>query len=288
MVITGRHTQDGREQPQLGCFSRVWFPSSFYNLPLTSSSAFKESDTDGSIHPEDGNSLALLFDVADSSKVQSISQQLTSNWNAIGAVAPELPNNIVGYVQSFEIKGHLVARQASRALDLIRRSWGWYLNNPYGTQSTIIEGYLADGTFGYRADDGYNNDYAYTSHAHGWSTGPTDALTSYIVGITLTAPGGSQWQLAPQFGDLSHAEGGFTNPLGKFSASWTTFPGGYFLSWGAPGGTSVTLVLPAANGQPTVVQDGQSMVLNGAEFNATANTVTIQGDGGTHSLKVTY
>jgi len=254
-----------------------------------SAGAFKDSDTDGSIHPEDGNSLALLFGVADSSKVQSISKQLTSNWNSIGAVSPELPNNIVGYTQSFEIKGHLVARQASRALDLIRRSWGWYLNNPYGSESTIIEGYLADGTFGYRADAGYNNDYAYTSHAHGWSTGPTDALTSYIVGITLTAPGGSQWQLAPQFGDLSHAEGGFTTPLGKFSASWTTFQGGYSVSWGFPGGTVGTIVLPTANGQqPTVEKDGQNMALESGAFDATAGTVTIQGDSGTHSLKVTY
>ncbi|TVY89802.1 hypothetical protein LAWI1_G008167, partial [Lachnellula willkommii] len=94
--------------------------------------AFKNSDTDASVHPEDGNSLALLFGVADSSKTQSISAQLTSNWGPIGAICPELPNNIVPYIEGFEIKGHLVARQATRALDLIRRSWGWYLANPYG------------------------------------------------------------------------------------------------------------------------------------------------------------
>ncbi|TVY48327.1 hypothetical protein LCER1_G008126 [Lachnellula cervina] len=253
--------------------------------------AFKNSDTDASVHPEDGNSLALLFGVADSSKVQSISKQLTSNWGPIGAICPELPNNIVPYIEGFEIKGHLVARQATRALDLIRRSWGWYLNNPYGTESTIIEGYLADGTFGYRADDGYNNDYAYTSHAHGWSTGPTDALTSYIVGYTLTAPGGSEWQIAPQFADLTHAEGGFTTPLGKFAANWHTFDGGYNISWGAPGGTAGKLVLPGANGvAPTVVKDGQSMAKEAGEYDAAAQTLTIpfQADGQAHTVKVTY
>lgn len=258
-------------------------------LLLTSISAFKDSDTDSSIHPEDGNSLALLFGGADSSKFQSISTQLTNNWNDIGAVCPELPNNIVGYTQSFEIKGHLAARQATRALDLIRRSWGWYLNNPYGTASTIIEGYLADGTFGYRAEAGYNNDYAYTSHAHGWSTGPTDALTSYVVGLTLTAPGGTEWQLAPQFGDLTHAEGGFTNPLGQFSAKWSLVQGGYTLSWATPGGTVGTVILPApSDKQPTVEQDGQRRALDAGAYNATTGTLTINSDGGTHSVNVVY
>lgn len=95
--------------------------------------------------------MALAFSVTDSSRMQSISSILTNNWNDIGAVAPELPDNIVGFVQSFEIKGHMVAGQASRALDLIRRSWGWYLDNPLGTGSTCIEGYRKNGSFGYRA-----------------------------------------------------------------------------------------------------------------------------------------
>jgi len=77
--------------------------------------------------------MALVFGAANSSYFANISQKLTENWNSIGAVCPELPNNIVGFVQSFEVKAHLLARQATRSLDLIRRSWGWYLNNPYGT-----------------------------------------------------------------------------------------------------------------------------------------------------------
>jgi hypothetical protein len=163
--------------------------------------------------------MALLFNGSLTPSISSISKQLTSNWISIGAVAPELPNNLIGFVQSFEVKAHLSVRQTLRGLDLIRRAWGWYLNNPYGTGSTCIEGYLADGTFGYRATTGYGGDYSYTSHAHGWSTGPTDALTSYIVGITIVQPGGSEWKLAPQFGDLRFAEAGFTTPWGGFMLS---------------------------------------------------------------------
>jgi Bacterial alpha-L-rhamnosidase C-terminal domain len=234
--------------------------------------------------------MSLLFGVANSSYTQSISKQLTTNWISIGAVAPELPNNLVGFVQSFEIKAHLAIRQTSRALDLIRRAWGWYLKNPYGTQSTCIEGYLADGSFGYRATDGYDDDYSYTSHAHGWGTGPTDALTSHVVGLTITQPGGSQWQFAPQFGDLTHAEGGFTTPMGKFTASWTLVEGGYTVVWNAPVGTVGVLVLPAASAgsrQPSVTLDGNLRAVQVGEYDLTMGLLTIKGSEGPHSAMVT-
>ena len=37
--------------------------------------AFKNADTDASIYPEDGNSMALVFNVANSAYVQNISQR---------------------------------------------------------------------------------------------------------------------------------------------------------------------------------------------------------------------
>jgi hypothetical protein len=235
--------------------------------------------------------MALAFNVANSSYVQSISKQLTTNWGSIGAVCPELPGNVVGFTQSFEVKGHLEARQATRALDLMRLSWGWYLNNPYGTNSTAIEGYLSDGSFGYRAAAGYDDDSAYTSHAHGWSTGPTNSLISYIVGLQLTSPGGTTWSLQPQFGDLTHAEGGFTTPLGKFSASWTLIDGGYIVSWGIPAGTTGSIVLPGASAtgqQPSVVIDNNPNSMVAEHYNASSGLLTINGQGGSHNLKVIY
>jgi hypothetical protein len=55
--------------------------------------------------------------------------------------------------------------------------------------------------------------------------------------LTVTGTGRSTWGLAPQFGDLTHAEAEFTTPLGKLSAAWTLVQGGYTVSWGAPAGT---------------------------------------------------
>ena len=231
--------------------------------------------------------MALVFDAASPSRISNISEQLTTNWISIGAVAPELPNNLVAFVQSFEIKAHFAAREPSRALDLIRRAWGWYLNHPDGTASTCIEGYLADGSFGYRDTAGYAGDYSYTSHAHGWGTGPTHALTSYVVGLTFTAPAGSSWQISPQFGGLTHAEAGFTSPLGTFQAAWTTTQGGYTVSWSVPAGTLGVLMLPAAT-QPSVVLDGDSKTELKGSYNATLGLFTFSGAGGSHSATVTY
>ncbi|KAI1777053.1 glycoside hydrolase family 78 protein [Hypoxylon cercidicola] len=220
-------------------------------------------DNNTGLYPQDGNALAVLFGVvnATSDQAQDISTSLTKNWTPIGAESPELPGEVSPFISSFEIQAHLFAGQTQRALDLIRTSWGWYLHNENGTQSTMIEGYLVDGSFGYRHDAGYEEDYSYTSHSHGWATGPVTALTEYVVGLSITSLAGSTWQLAPHFGDLQHAEGGFTTSLGKYSAAWTADgDGSYVLDYSAPEGTSGVLILPGSNQSERyrVAVDGQS------------------------------
>ncbi|KAL1304439.1 hypothetical protein AAFC00_003436 [Neodothiora populina] len=177
--------------------------------------AFKDNATATTLHPQDANSLAILFGVvppstANSSRAQSISEKLTRNWTPIGAEAPELPENISPFISSFEIQAHMLIGQTNRALDLIRRSWGWYLHNPNGSTSTHIEGYLVNGTFGYRSSRGYGYDASYISHSHGWSTGPTSALTNFILGLSVVGRSGSRWSLKPAFDadGLTDVQGG--------------------------------------------------------------------------------
>lgn len=112
-------------------------------------SAFKDSSHCAApfLHPQDGNSLALYYGLAASPHRASISTHLTKNWTPIGALCPELPNNICPFIESLEVKGHLAIYETKRALELMRLSWGWYLDNPDGTGSTCVEGYLADGTW---------------------------------------------------------------------------------------------------------------------------------------------
>jgi hypothetical protein len=216
-------------------------------------SSFRDNATTTDLHPQDANSMALLFGLASENTTQHpslasrISQSLTKNWTPIGAEAPELPSNISPFISSFEIQGHFTAKHADRALDLIRRSWGWYLNHPNGTGSTVVEGYLTNGSWAYRNYRGYAYDGSYVSHSHGWSAGPTSALVNYVVGLRVTERLGSGWELEPQFGDLTRAEGGFTTKLGKFWAKWEVEDGGerYVLSWEVPVETEGVVTVPA-------------------------------------------
>ncbi|KAI1387398.1 glycoside hydrolase family 78 protein [Hypoxylon trugodes] len=256
--------------------------------------SIESRDNETGLYPQDANALALLFGVvnATSDEGQKISLALTKNWTPIGAETPELPGEVSPFISSFEIQAHLLAGQTQRALDLIRTSWGWYLNNENGTQSTMVEGYLTDGTFGYRHDAGYQEVYSYTSHSHGWSTGPVTALSEYIVGIGITGLAGSTWRIAPQFGDLPHAEGGFTTSLGKFSAKWVVgSDGSYVLNYNTPKGTSGVLDLPAPNknGKYNVKVDGQAVATNIRRSTETAGNrylYIIEGSGGEHQIEV--
>ena len=170
--------------------------------------AFRDNDTETTLHPQDANSLALLFNATTPERVASISQLLTKNWTPIGAVTPELPNNISPFISSFELGAHVAAREPDRALDLLRRTWGWIIDNENSTQSTLLEGYLANGSFGYRNSRGYGYDDSYPSHAHGWSSGPTSVLITGVLGLEVTGLAGESWRLMPQWGDLEKVEGG--------------------------------------------------------------------------------
>lgn len=246
--------------------------------------AFKDNATNTKLHPQDANSMSILFGVADTNRVAKISERLTENWTPIGAVAPELPENISPFISSFEIQAHFVAGRPERALDLIRRSWGWYINNPNGTESTVIEGYLQNATFEYRSSRGYYYDASYISHSHGWSSGPTSALTNYVLGLSVTGRLGSSWQIAPQFGDLSSVQGGFTTSLGKYQAAWNRAKdGSYELSFEVPEDTEGVVILPLPGGKKK-----QSMTLNGKALKwAGEESKTISfSSGGTYRISV--
>ncbi|KAF9729505.1 hypothetical protein PMIN04_003734 [Paraphaeosphaeria minitans] len=250
--------------------------------------AFKDNATATKLHPQDANSMAILFGVvnASSSTASSISSRLTENWSDIGAVAPELPENISPFISSFEIQAHFTIDETDRALDLIRRSWGWYANHPNGTGSTVIEGYLVNGTFGYRSSRGYGYDASYVSHAHGWSAGPTSALTEYLVGLAVISPAGSTWALRPQFGDVKNAEAGFVTNLGKFVAKRSRYAGGYRVTVDTPTGTVGEVSLPVfVKGKIPDVK------INGTKASAARlendNRVTFSLKGGNWQIVVT-
>ena len=220
--------------------------------------AFTDAPQDSSLHPQDANSLALAYDIVppDSAEASRVSDYLASNWTPVGPASPELPDNVSGFITSVEILSHLHAGRADRSVELMRTLWGWYLENENGTQSTTPEGFLTDGSWGYRFNNEYNNGPSYTSHAHCWSSGPTAALTEGVVGLRVAEPGGRRWEVAPaSFDVLGRAEAGFTTGLGKFSAGFTVEGEEVTVEWDTPEGTEGVVKLPG--GDPVEVQGGK-------------------------------
>ncbi|KAL4242799.1 alpha-L-rhamnosidase [Abortiporus biennis] len=175
--------------------------------------------------PQDANSMAVMFNLTTSpEQATSISKGLTKNWNDLGAIAPELPDTISPFIGSLELQAHFIAGNDDTAMNLLRREWGYMLYTNLSVQSTLLEGFTANGSLGYRSYRGYNYDASYTSHAHGWSSGPTSALTFYVLGLTVTSPQGKTWSFDPHLSGLSNVEGGFETPLGWFGVNWELSP----------------------------------------------------------------
>lgn len=123
--------------------------------------------------------------------------------------------------------------------------------------------------------------------SHGWGSGPTSALTEFIVGLSVTSPAGGSWKLAPQFGDLRSAEAGFMTSLGKFEASWNLRHDGYSLSYNVPRGTTGEIVLhcQSVGKFPRITIDGRP-VSREANPQLEGPVILLNGVGGSHTIVV--
>lgn len=132
----------------------------------------------------------------------------------------------------------------------------------------------------YRYNVGYDDDPAYTSHSHGWSSGPTSALTFYLLGLTVTSTQGKTWTFAPHLNTgIPAAQGGFETPLGRFNATWSfdMDENGidvFNARVSTPSNTVGTIKLPE-NMIGSLVRDGNHVLHGPSE---------IQVQGGSHSL----
>lgn len=209
------------------------------------------------LYPQDANSLAVLFNLtASAEQASSISTGLTRYWGEFGSIAPELPDTVAPFIGGFELQAHFASGNDVRAMDLLHREWGYMLYTPLSVQSTLLEGYTSNGSLYYRSYDGYNYDPSYTSHSHGWSTGPTSALTFYVLGLTVTSPQGRTWSVAPHISGLQSAEGGFETPLGWYGVEWTLTAKDFHLTLDTPAGSSGIIILPVSG---TVFVNGDLM-----------------------------
>lgn len=212
--------------------------------------AYQDNRNNSSLHPQDGNSLAVWFGIPDSAqKTGSVLQLLKRNWTRLGAHTPEW-TGIHPYPGSLEIQARLAAGDNTDALDLIRREWGYMLDAPIGTASTFWEGFNDNGSFAYESTGP-----GYTSLAHGWATGPTSALTFYVLGLQPASAGG-QYTFVPHPGDLRFAEGRLRTPQGEVDASWLRDPHAFEMELVAPRGSSGRVGIPLADSRTPVYVNG--------------------------------
>ena len=76
-----------------------------YNEAFWDDSAGLYSDNlTTTLHPQDANSLAVVFNLTDSEdQKQRISDGLKENWDSLGPVPPELPDTISPFITGFEV-----------------------------------------------------------------------------------------------------------------------------------------------------------------------------------------
>ena len=97
----------------------------------------------------------------------------------------------------------------------------------------------------------------FQSLAHGWGSGPTSALSKYVLGVRPVQPGYKTWLIEPQPGDLSWAEGRVPTPFGPITANWKNAPDRFALDVVVPAGTRGTIGIPAPAGRVSIKVNGR-------------------------------
>lgn len=240
---------------------------------------YRDNETT-TLHPQDGNAWALKSNLTLSSQQSlSISTALRSRWGPYGAPAPEAGSPTISpFIGGFELEGHFLASQPQNSIDLLRRQWGFMLDDPRMTNSSFIEGYSVDGSLHYAP---YTNDPR-VSHAHGWATAPTALLSFYVAGIQLVGGAGKTWVIAPQMGDLTTVNAGFVTPLGEFANAVTgSGTNGSVLSmnFSTPAGTTGAVSLRGVSGS-LVKGSVRVELVNGEAENLAGGNWTLVVDGG--------
>jgi hypothetical protein len=214
-----------------------------------STGAYRLSDSDATL-AQDANSLAILDGVAPRTAVPGIVAKLATLKTANG-VAPFAAGSGKSALQSPFVSGYHVAAAfaggfPAEAYDVLHRTFDQQIDteNPGYTGATW-ENYNPDGTI---PNGG-------TSLAHGWGSGPTSALTSYVLGVTPVDPGYSTFTVSPSFSGLDWAEGAIPTPHGAINISWKHAGKNILLKVEAPNGATGTIDIPGQ--RPIAVNAGR-------------------------------
>ncbi len=208
-----------------------------------STGLYELSDQQPAAVAQDGNSLAVLFGVAPAGQDEAILAALartlpSTRYGPLAFTANAgLQSGVSPFVTNDEVRALFASGDTASALSLLQRLWG-YMDAP-GPDYTGADWELV-------APNGAPGFGDETSLAHGWSSGATADLSSYVLGVRPTTAGFDVWSVDPHPGSLSWAEGNVPTPHGTIEVRWAQQPssGRFALQVTAPGRTTGTLTVP--------------------------------------------
>jgi hypothetical protein len=208
------------------------------NLLNPATGTYYLSESDHGTVAQDANALSVLFGVAPAAKVPGILTALKTLWGPHGSEpfsGTTYSSLISPYITAYEVEADYLAGDTADAERLTHLTWDQMIDrdNPFFT-GTMWENIGPDGT----ATE------PRTSLAHGWASGPTSIMTSYVLGIQPADPGYQTFTVAPQFGSLRWAEGAVPTPYGRIFVRWTKAGPFYSVTVAVPAGTTALVTLP--------------------------------------------
>lgn len=208
------------------------------NLFNPATGTYYLSESDHTTFAQDANALSVLFGIAPAGKVPEILSALKTLWGPHGSepfsASSSYSNLISPFITAFEVEADYQAGNTADAEHLLALTWDQMLDphNPFYT-----------GTFWENTGPGGTATESRTSLSHGWASGPTPIMTSYVLGVQPVDPGYATFTIAPHFGSLNWARGAVPTPFGQIYVSWAREGGSYVVTVRAPGGTAGSVVL---------------------------------------------
>jgi alpha-L-rhamnosidase len=216
---------------------------------------YEASTTQRGAVVQDANVTAILAGIPSHSRARAIiavlRRRLRHRFGLLDVSSP-VPSgytqDISPYMGSFNVLADFSVGDEAAALALIRQEWGYMVgHDPGGVDWERIQldgvpkgGPLAD------------------SLAHAWSTGPTPALSEYVLGVRPASPGFLRWTVTPQPGPLRWAQGVVPTPRGQISAGWRrSGQRSFVMTVQVPAHTSATVEIPLLGQRRAIARDGK-------------------------------
>jgi hypothetical protein len=249
---------------------------------------YDASTTERGSAVEDANVIAVLAGIPSHARARRIMRKLQSRLHnrfgpmTVGSPVPKGYIQLVSpYMGSFHVLADFAVGDERAALANIRREWGYMISHDPGGvewERIHLDGKLHPGGI---AD----------SAAHAWSTGPTTALSQYVLGVTPTAPGYRRWSVAPELTSLRWAQGVVPTPRGALSVRWQigSADHSFKLTVIGPRNTTGVVAVPLLGRSRMIAMDGRLVwdgrhSRGGLHARTVGNAVILAGVRGSHTF----